>query len=123
MTPELEDKLRELYPSLFNRMVSGYIECGDGWYALIKYICKRLEYENLKLDDDNKLHFDQIKEKFGTLRVYTNLYTDSTSQVIDTIEGLSAHICEECGRPGNLSSHYGWIRTRCNDHEPKDNPI
>jgi|Laugresu1bdmlbdd_1035124.scaffolds.fasta_scaffold30447_3 hypothetical protein len=59
--------------------------------------------------------FQQIKEKFGTLRIYTshlNLYIDGA---IDMAESMSEHICEKCGDKGQLYEK-GWHRTLCFKH-------
>lgn len=122
MTPELENKLRLKYPGIFDNMFNGHIECGDGWYALIDYIAKNIKFHNDKINllEEELIHFDQIKEKFGALRAYVNYYSDGLFSLINDMEGLSSHICEECGRPGSMSTTGGWMRTRCADHEIKN---
>ena len=59
---------------------------------------------------------EQVKEKFGTLRFYTNLSDDYISGAISMAESMSANICEECGKPGR-SNNTGWLRVRCSEHE------
>ncbi len=60
---------------------------------------------------------EQIKEKFGTLRIYTeNIDTTSyTYGVIDMAEAMSCKICEKCGKPGKLYMK-GWHKTLCEEH-------
>lgn len=76
MTQELEDALASKYPMLFRQrslsmmetcMCWG-LECGDGWYGLIEEMCRRLQY--ICDEFDVVVEFQQIKEKYGTLRVY-----------------------------------------------------
>lgn len=86
--------------------------------------------------------FTQIKEKFGTLRVYYDTYHRHTAEdvqdvsekelskkleenigyidgVISFAAWLSASICENDGKAGKLYTT-GWWRTVCNDcREPK----
>jgi len=54
----------------------------------------------------------QVKEKFGTLRFYTNEYDDTINSFISFAESMSACTCEECGAPGTPDPG-GWVKTRC----------
>jgi len=56
----------------------------------------------------------QIKEKFGTLRVYVDNRDEDamTRALIGFAESMSAATCEECGAPGRARDGY-WIKTRC----------
>ena len=59
-----------------------------------------------------QLVFTQIKEKFGTLRIYYSGGDEFCCGVISMAESMSAVTCEECGLPGKV--HEGaWIRTQC----------
>ncbi|MCY1548071.1 hypothetical protein D9M68_841590 [compost metagenome] len=58
----------------------------------------------------------QVKEKFGSLRIYLWNADDRPLAIFDLIEGLSASICEECGRPGTIKDRNGWLRCRCPEH-------
>ena len=70
----------------------------------------------------------QVKEKYGTLRMYFSDYgvfsKDKHSVDVDigTLEDVldvaSSHICELCGRPGTLRDG-GWVVTRCDECEAK----
>lgn len=56
------------------------------------------------------------KEKFGSMRWYTEGDTSTAvDDVVDAVEALSAHICEECGSAGRRRQG-GWIRTLCERH-------
>lgn len=100
------------YPELFQRkdlkpqetgMCYG-IACGDGWYDLIDVMCSRLlEYD---------IQFNQIKEKFGGLRVYTIGNSLQAQGVVDMTEAMSFKICEKCGDSGRARNS-GWIATMC----------
>ena len=65
--------------------------------------------------------FLQIKEKFGTLRVYVIGGDDRVHELIEFAELMSAVTCEACGAPGAVRGG-SWIKTRCNacDKEEKD---
>ena len=54
----------------------------------------------------------QIKEKFGTLRVYLEGYDNVISEVTNFAECMSITTCEECGNIGELRK-FKWIKTLC----------
>jgi hypothetical protein len=79
---------------------------------------------------------DQVKEKFGTLRVYfhlefdkpflemaygdnpepeatkcANRYSDYMNGIVHMAEVLSSRTCEFTGLPGKLHSSGGWVKT------------
>ena len=54
----------------------------------------------------------QVKEKFGTLRFYTNHYDETINAFLSFAESMSSCTCEECGAPGTPDPG-GWIKTRC----------
>jgi len=115
MREELQNKLYEKYPDLFKQkdldmrqtcMCWG-ICTGDGWYDLLDRMCEELQ----RLDVG--LTFTQIKEKFGTLRVYCNGYNDDVNKIIGKACRLSAKTCETCGSMENVTQSTGWIITLC----------
>jgi hypothetical protein len=57
------------------------------------------------------VQIDQIKEKFGTLRLYTSGGDAKTSAIVGFAEAMSAKVCEETGAPGKGVSRGGWWRT------------
>mgnify|MGYP003341619096 FL=1 len=64
--------------------------------------------------------FLQIKEKFGSLRVYAANLDDYSSGIIRMSENISEIICEECGKPGKKRGGFpagGWIRVNCENCE------
>jgi hypothetical protein len=101
-------------------------------------------YDKYKKFKGFGVKFTQIKEKFGTLRVYHdvyNLYTPEEVEDVDTevlktayerycgyvngvlsfAEQLSEHTCEKDGKPGKLNTK-GWWKTLCADCiKPKTN--
>lgn len=57
------------------------------------------------------LRWEQIKSKYGTLR----LYASATSRIMDVLhkyEGISSSYCEFCGRPSEYETQ-GWIEFLC----------
>ena len=70
----------------------------------------------------------QVKEKYGTLRLYwdgemgiTRRKADVIQHAIDELETRSGTLCEQCGAPGRLVASPGkWYSTACPDHTPAD---
>lgn len=88
-----------------------WLECGPGWCDLLDatlgWIAEAQPRAWWKAS--------QIKEKFGTLRIYSNASSAWISSVIDAAEHLSGHVCDVCGAPGRTRGR-GWVSTRCDDH-------
>ena len=59
-----------------------------------------------------QVEFAQVKEKYGTLRVYHNSGDDYIHGLIVMAELMSGRTCELCGVPGR-STKGSWIQTLC----------
>ena len=172
MKAELEQKLTEKYPGLFRdkhkspkeTLICFGCECGDGWFDILDNLCGYITHlqksssYGLSLKDEadykNDKGFDgwfhcpdvvfmQIKEKYGTLRVYWNFaeienyeeiksklkkpeqldeyidkYYNKIESAIDFCEYLSSKTCEVTGKPGKLYSK-GWCVTLCKEEAIK----
>ncbi|WP_240543261.1 hypothetical protein [Bradyrhizobium canariense] len=116
--------LVEAYPDLFRPPVSipegaqGWPEAADGWQDLIERACQRIR---AALSEGDRFHFQQIKQKYGTLRIYwTGRLSAATEhrvlEVIDLAEARSACTCELCGNEGSLYRSGGVLMTRCAEH-------
>ena len=82
MNEENTQKLTKRFPQLFGKG-GFYGECGDGWYRIIKKMCKRI----VKIS--SKARIEQVKEKFGTLRVYTGLASEKGVAKQVSLESMS----------------------------------
>ena len=89
------------------------VECGEGWYSLIKPIIDYIEEYNKDKSDDDKIVIMQIKEKFGGLRIYTNFHTNELYDMINHAENESYNICEMCGSREDMGQTTGWITSIC----------
>lgn len=140
MNEELQDKLYEKYPDLFSNKIksptescmSWGCEVGDGWYDILSCLCYSIvQYENMiknsntwsetqfgelaqKYKNYCPVKFDQVKEKYGGLRVYFNGGDDYVDGLISMAETMSYKICEVCGNPGKPNES-GWIVTLCDN--------
>jgi len=82
---------------------------GKGWSKLLDDIYEKL-YE---LDYDDWAISD-VKEKYGTLRVYAYNLTGDVDDFIWEKEKESSKVCEYCGKPGEMRN-LSWIKTLCED--------
>ena len=94
---------------------SGFFECGNGWYPLIKDLITDL----IELGWDKQVC--QVKEKFGALRFYINAGSDEIFKKIHSYENQSYETCETCGEKGELRL-VGWYKTLCNKHHEERKP-
>lgn len=106
---EAYDKLAKQYEEILQGRRIGV---GVGWYDLLSDYLDKLS----KIDPDVKIM--DIKEKFGTLRIFAmSENPDASDEVFELeriIEDRSGEICEECGDSGH-SRDGGWIRTLCDE--------
>lgn len=92
-----------------------------GWHKLICALSKELlAYFSFKGISPYSFHIDQLKEKFGTIRLYYSLRhkdrfnDEGIDAIIQKYEELSEHTCCECGKEATLMSK-GWICPYCKD--------
>jgi hypothetical protein len=140
MKIELQNQLFEKYPDLFSnrtktRMescMSWGCEIGNGWYDLLSSVCWRIFQHEKNISERiavrNKygtpsdqadldyfpVKFDQIKEKFGGLRIYYSGGDDYVEGVTSMAEEYSYKVCEVCGNAGKPNKG-GWITTLCDN--------
>jgi hypothetical protein len=137
MKPFLEKRLVKKFPNLFSDYAKDMkltamcwgCECGDGWYKILYQVCQKLEPLVVKWMKEHpkelefKPRFSQVKEKFGTLRIYLTSGTDEMYKITDKAEKKSEKVCETCGRPGKLRGMF-WLYTACFKHaKPEDKEI
>ena len=81
------------------------VECGEGWKSLYSPIIRAAE--------DQGVSVFQVKEKFGGLRIYLGAAPDWLHDMCEIVEGYSTHVCELCGKSGEVRTNKGWISTLC----------
>jgi hypothetical protein len=135
MDEELQNQLFEKYPDLFSNKdkdimsscMGWGIETGNGWYDIISSVCWMIkQHENnikwqteykQKTDPDYQsdyfpVKFDQVKEKYGGLRLYFSGGDEYVEGLVSMAEAMSYKICEVCGNKGEPNKG-GWISTLC----------
>ena len=95
-------------------------EIGKGWEPLLENLLRALKL----LDPDLKI--GQIKEKFGSLRVYvdptpTNSKENETKkyELCRQAQEDSAKVCIVCGNTGRIVQLNSWLQCFCEDCEEK----
>lgn len=134
----LKDKLLIEYPELIylskNYSNTPYnlfgIEVNIGWYKIISNALINIS----KIDKYQTVMIDQIKEKFGGLRIYYSLNYEKQSlleqdeinnlykqidNIIKNAEHEAYKTCERCGSIENVESKGIYILTLCNSCRQK----
>ena len=75
---------------------------GPGWRPLVARAVAAIEAAGYPVE--------QVKEKFGTLRIY---YMGAYVPEVDEAVRESGRVCEACGEPGRLRERGHWLMTRC----------
>lgn len=83
---------------------------GNGWHSLVDEAFDLIEKEP-------KVTVDQVKEKFGSLRIYTSGGSDTLQDKLLELEVRSTTMCEDCGVPAESKRVSGWVRTICKSCE------
>jgi hypothetical protein len=122
------------------------IECNNGWYELISSVCWRISQHETNIEGRKKylasqnqdiqkdfgitikgdepeyypVKFDQVKEKYGGLRIYYSGGDDYVRGVVSMAEEYSYKVCEVCGNTGRPNKG-GWISTLCDNCRNKTN--
>jgi hypothetical protein len=104
-----------------------YLEINEGWLPLFCAAASVVRYYNkqCKLEGDQRITINTVKEKFGSLRIYLSMgeapghAAEKVYSEVDGICAVSNFMCEFCGKAGALCSHNGWLKTSCHEHSPK----
>ena len=136
MLLEFEKRLSEIAPIFLRKEeMKEYffpIECDDEWFNVLKKHLSRIEEIN-NSNDNIKIIADQIKEKYGELRIYFHVSGSSEKERIEAFDKVekiteeaeeeSWKTCEHCGKPATQTTT-GWITRLCDEcHEKRMNNI
>ena len=84
------------------------------WFAFGEQMCKEIQDEIDGWMEEEYNYFDiSVKEKYGELRIYYTIDTETLEEIAEKYEELSKHTCIRCGRPASWMSR-GWIAPYCN---------
>lgn len=101
-------------------------QVGPGWTPILQTLEKLFQGTLAGLPTLTTVEIQQVKEKFGALRVYfTTTGVTSEAQMkleayVNFATSLSMCVCEQCGRPGTTRTQngdkFGWLKTFCEEH-------
>jgi hypothetical protein len=103
-------------------------ECESGWHDLIDEAMSRIEDFLREQGWLAKVFVRQVKEKFGSLRIYVRPDDDSAwpdeiaegvAKIRMEIEDRSAHICEICGELGEIVVVDHYHQCLCPNHRDR----
>ncbi len=116
MTEDTKIRLRKQYP-FFDRLfaIKPVYGCaiGNGWTQLFENMLEKIQKEG---KPSKTFRLLQIKEKFGTLRIYSENGNKFTGELISLAEKESEETCEICGSKDlveNKATKTGWWKTLC----------
>lgn len=145
MREELERRLGTEFP--FMRQSKDewvHCDCGDGWYDLIRELCKSISERYTRDGKTPDITVLQVKEKYGELRFYyehekmlrkadildfptekdtrsmqnnkaARQLREDIGEIVWQFEDRSSMVCEECGSAGETRTDLFQIRTLCGD--------
>lgn len=83
-----------------------------GWRHLFDLMCDELLAEIKKSGCYATFELDEVKSKFGELRIYSSGGNDATDRIIDKWCAISGYVCESCGKP-EVRTTKGWVMPVC----------
>ena len=124
MNSELRRLLCSRYPRIFpDGDFPPRSGVGGGWFGLLDALCGRLQFWT-EHNHAPQLVAQQIKEKYGELKLYVSPLPDSAlpraeqQGMIWMASALSLQTCELCGAPGRWIGGIG-PHVRCPAHEQR----
>ena len=95
-----------------------YVDVGIGWLGLVR------EFVNEALPHDPSLVVHEIKEKWGSMRIWCDTDVVAARLAKGKAEIKSGMTCEVCGDEGYVrrppSGRYAGWRCRCDEHASPD---
>jgi len=103
-------------PTLRNNLMVFGFEIGEGWMSLVIELLDKIQHLVDNNPEYSGLQVIQVKEKYGSLRVYLNYYYKEIEDIISEYEEKSCYICEECGEKGEIRNINNWYTALCDKH-------
>jgi len=108
--------LVEDYPGAFD--AARYVDVGIGWLPLVRAFVEEAQ------PHDPSLSVHEIKEKWGTMRIWCDTPVLDARLAKGKAEIKSGMTCEVCGSEGWLrrppAGRWAWWRTLCPEHASPD---
>ncbi len=111
-----QDDLVDEFPGLFD--AARYVDVGIGWLGLVR------DFVIEALPHDPTLVLHEIKEKWGTMRIWCDTPALEARLAKSKAEIKSGSYCEVCGADGYVRrpppGRYAWWRCLCDQHASPD---
>lgn len=110
-------RLRNLWTGEIDPNTNAMQEMPEGWeIAFGDLFCEEMDAVLKEEGLVDKFVIEQIKEKFGSLRIYVSpAPSERVRAVIRKYEVLSGNICIRCGKPDVPMLNTYWISPYCKD--------
>lgn len=100
------------FPGVFDAAL--YVDVGIGWLGLVHaFVAEALPH-------DPSLEVIELKEKWGSLRIWCDTPVLGAKLAKGKAQIKSALVCEVCGEPGYVRrpppGRMAWWRCRCDEH-------
>ena len=107
----------------YNYEFTWYDDIPEGWrIAFGEFLLEDLRDALLKTNYLDRFRLFDVKEKYGSLRIYCNAATQEVHDVIRKYEYISQYICFNCGSPhACIVNDYGWYLPLCEECWNKQN--
>lgn len=108
------------YPGVFD--TARYVDVGIGWLPIVR------DFIVMSQSIWPDLAIDELKEKFGSLRIHKAFPPEAVRDEIYFADGLaemrSMYRCEVCGGAGFIrrppDGQFAWLQCRCDEHATED---
>ena len=92
--------------------IRGESELPSGWFKLFLMYCKDIRQHLVEANMLEKFQFSQIKEKYGSMRLYNFGYPETILKITHMYRYMSQFICHRCGNFARYES-YDYILPWC----------
>lgn len=101
----------------YNYEFTWYDDIPEGWrIAFGEFLLEDLRDALLKTNYLDRFRLFDVKEKYGSLRIYCNAAIQEVHDVIRKYEYISQYICFNCGSPhACIVNDYGWYLPLCEE--------
>lgn len=111
-----KDDLVADFPGVFD--TGRYFDVGIGWLPLVQAFVQEA------LPHDPSLTVHELKEKFGSLRIWSDTEVTAARLAKAKAEIKSGYVCEACGAAGWIRrpppDRMAWWRCLCDEHASED---
>lgn len=117
------DVYSDKVPRNYDYEYTEYDNLIKGWQiGFGKFLLEDLREACLKTGYLDRLRIEQLKEKYGEMRLYINAAPQEVHDVVRDYEFISQYICAQCGSiHGHIINDYGWYFPLCKKCYEKNN--